>query len=307
MVTFTKKQWVVQDLTTKKQVGVGKPRRGLFVQANKVTSNGLWHRRMGHPSSQILSKISTNIRLDGSGKNKEEFCYVCLHVKQTRIPFPVSNNKASNYFDLIHCDIWGAYRVKYFCGASYFLTILDDASRGLWTYLMQEKSEASQLMKNFCLMVNTQFGTKVKIIKSDNGREFTSGPMKQFYGEHGIIHETNCADTPQQNLRVERKHRHALNVARALRFQANLPLEFWGESALTAAYLINRTPSSVLNGRTPYEILCGAKPSYEHTKEFGCLCYVHSNQKPKDKFGDRSRRRIFIGIHTERKIGRFMT
>ena len=143
--------------------------------------------------------------------------------------------------------MWGGYRVKSFSGARYFLTIVDDASRGVWVYLMSEKSEASQLLMDFCVMVETQFGTKVKTIRSDNGYEFTSNLMKKFYREKGIIHHTTCVDTPQQNSRVERKHRHILNVARALRFQAHLPLEFWGECVLTAAYLINRTPTATLN------------------------------------------------------------
>ena len=141
---------------------------------------------------------------------------------------------------------------------------------------MQEKSEASQLVKDFCMMVNTQFWAKVKVIRSDNGSEFTSGPMKRFYGEHGIIHQTSCVDTPQQNRRAKREHRHILNVARALRFQANLPLEFWGECVLTAVYLINRTLSSVLNGKTPYEVLFNTTPSYDNIKVFGCLCYVYT-------------------------------
>jgi len=64
-------------------------------------------------------------------------------------------------------------------------------------------------------MVNTEFETNVKVIRSDNGAEFTSNTMRKFYREKGIIHEMSCTDTPQQNGRVERKPRHILNVARA--------------------------------------------------------------------------------------------
>ena len=59
---------------------------------------------------------------------------------------------------------------------------------------------------DFCAMVNTQFDTNVKTIRSDNGAEFTSNLMRKFYRENRIIHETSCADTPQQNGIVERKH-----------------------------------------------------------------------------------------------------
>ena len=91
---------------------------------------------------------------------------------------------------------------------------------------MKEKSEASQILKIFCVMVETQFKTKVKTLRSDNDSKFTSGPMKKFYGENEIIHETSYVDTPQQNGLVDRKHRHMWNVARALRFEAHLPIEF---------------------------------------------------------------------------------
>ena len=160
---------------------------------------------------------------------------------------------------------------------------------------MRDKGETGKLVRNFMAFVKNQFGKNVKIIHSDNGAEFISNPMKQFYAENGIIHQTSCVDTAQQNGRLERKHRHVLNVGRALRFHASLPLKFWGECVLTAAYLINRTPTKILQGKTPYECLFGIRPSYDNFRIFGCLYYAQVRQKPKEKFAARSRRCMFIG------------
>lgn len=102
-----------------------------------------------------------------------------------------------------------------------------------------------------------------------------------------------CIGTPQPNGWVERKYRHILNVARALWFQGSLPIDFWGECILTAGYLINRTPSSLLDGKTPYEVLYRKPPDFGHLRIFGCLCYAHC--QPRDKFASRSRRCIFMG------------
>ena len=98
--------------------------------------------------------------------------------------------------------------------------------------------------------------------------------MRQFYCEKGIMDQMSCVDTPQQKGRVQRKHRHILNVARARRFHASLPIELWGECVLTAAYLINHTPTWLLKGKTPYECLFGTPPPYENIRAFGCLSYA---------------------------------
>ena len=84
-------------------------------------------------------------------------------------------------------------------------------------------------------------------------------------------------------------------------FQAHLPIDFWGECILTVGYLINKTPSAVLKGKTPYEILFGQLPSYNHIRTFGCMCYVHRQLRDKDKFASRSRRCVSVGYPFDKK------
>lgn len=207
--------------------------------------------------------------------------------------FPDSLNKADIPFGLIHCDVWGPYRTPALCGAVYFLTVVDDYSPAVWTYLMLAKSEVSTLIKNFRAMSEKQFGRSVKIVRTDNGTEFMI--LKPFFQEQGIMHHTSCVDSPQHNGRVERKHGHILNVARTCLFQAKLPVKFWGESILTAAHIINRTPTQLLGGKTPYEMIHGKAPVYEMIRVFGCMCYAHWRPRSKDKFAERSRKCLFVG------------
>ena len=158
---------------------------------------------------------------------------------------------------------------------------------------MLEKSEVSTLLQNFCVMTEKQFGSSVKTVRSDNGTEFMA--LKSYFTKNGFQLQTSCADTPQHNGRVERKHIHILNIARACLFQAQLPIDFWGESIMTAAHIINRTPSAILEGKTPYKLLHGKAPAYYLLRVFGCFCYAHRRARDNDKFGARSRKCIFVG------------
>lgn len=219
-------------------------------------------------------------------------CSICPLAKQTRNPFPLSSINTKAPFELIHVDIWGGYHVPTLDGARYFLTIVDDFSRCTLVYLLHHKSDTRRFLTTFINLVETQFESRIKIIRSDKGPEFD---MTKIFSEKGILHQTSCVSTPQQNGVVEGKHSHLLNVACALLFQANLPKHFWGDAILTTTYLINRTPTPVLNGKTPYDILFHKSPAYKHLRVFGCLCFASTHHNRPTKFDARSTRCLFLG------------
>jgi hypothetical protein len=141
-------------------------------------------------------------------------------------------------------------------------------------------------------MIEVQHNSHVKIIRSDNGVEFL---MPQFYSSKGIIHQTSCVETPEQNGRVERKHQHLLNIGRALLFQAKLPKTFWSYAVQHATYIINRIPSTILKNKSPYELLHNEKPEIDQLKVFGSLAYASTLLAHRTKLDPRCRKCIFLG------------
>ena len=188
---------------------------------------------------------------------------------------------------------FGGHFVPSVFGHKYFLTIVDDRSRFTWVYLMTLKSEARVLLQNFIKLVQVQFNRHVKIVRSDNGKEFS---MEIYFSKNGMIHQTSCPETPQQNAVVERKHQHILNIARSLIFQSNLPLCFWNFAIAHAVFLMNRTPNINLKGYSPYQILHNKLPYLNHLKVFGSLCYATSLMAHRRKFDSRARQCIFLGF-----------
>ncbi|RVX10168.1 Retrovirus-related Pol polyprotein from transposon RE1 [Vitis vinifera] len=118
--------------------------------------------------------------------------------------------------------------------------------------------------------------------------------------DNGVIFQHSYVYTPQQNGVVERKHRHILQVTRALKFHAQVPTQFWGECALTAVHIINWLPSPVLSFKTPFELLYSKPPSYSYLHVFGCLAYA-TNVHTSHKFDYRAMSSIFIGYPVGQK------
>ena len=101
--------------------------------------------------------------------------------------------------------------------------------------------------------MENQLSTNIKAFRSDKICEYLSEQFKGFCDKKGIARQLTISYTLQQNDIAERRNRTLLDMVRSMMVQANLPISFWGDALLTAAYILNRVPSkSVLS--TPYEL-----------------------------------------------------
>uniref|UniRef100_A0A2N9HEH7 Integrase catalytic domain-containing protein n=1 Tax=Fagus sylvatica TaxID=28930 RepID=A0A2N9HEH7_FAGSY len=276
------------DLLTGTMIGLGRERDGLYY----LDLN--WHAK--EDTGQVHQVV-------GSSTSEAQIC--CLLAKHHRTSFHPSFNKSSVPFSIIHSDVWGPSRVTNRSNTKWFVSFIDDCTRVSWVYLLKEKSEVISIFQSFHQMILTQFNTRVQVLRSDNGGEYFKKELSAYFHAYGIIHQTSCVDTPQQNGVAERKNRHLLEVARSLMFAMNVPKSFWGDAVLTAAYLINRMPSKVLQFQTPLQSL-----SKTHSlptllqippKVFGCVCYVHIHKQHRSKLDPRAQKCIFLGYSTTQK------
>ena len=153
----------------------------------------LWHYCLGHLNVMYLNHLFPSL----FNKNPKSFeCEICQLSKQVRSHFPIQPYKASSPFSMIHRDIWGPSRIKNVTGTRSFVSFIDDHTRLTWVFLMKEKSETGQIFKNFKNIIQTQFQSKIQIIKSDNARDYFDSILGEFLAKDGIVPLSSCVDTP---------------------------------------------------------------------------------------------------------------
>ena len=86
-----------------------------------------------------------------------------------------------------------------------------------------------------------------------------------------------------------------MEKARSMLSGVELGHEFWAEAMGTTCYLVNQSPSSTLDDKTPHEVWIGKKPFLTHLRVFGCDAYVHVPKDNKSKLDKNIEKCIFIG------------
>lgn len=215
--------------------------------------------------------------------------------KSHKLKFPLSITHASFPFQLVHADVWGPSPIPSFQGFRYYLLLIDDCTRYSWFFPLHYKSQVKTKLAEFKAFVCTQFQTSIQIIRSDNGGEFLNNYLLSLFLNAGLLHQTTCPYTPEQNGVVERKHRHLIETTVTLLHQLGLPFKLWLEALLTFVYLTNRLPQSTLNFQVPYKLLYHTSPDYYSLKVFGCACYPWLKPYTPHKLWAKSTTCVFLG------------
>lgn len=252
-----------------------------LAHAATTTDPNLWHRRLGHLGLDNLAKLttmSTGIKCpptDIKGTTSTTVCKACALGKQHRQPFPPSTNPpAAKPLELLHTDICGPMPTESHGGNRYFMTAIDDHTSHSWTFFLRHKSDAGPTLIDFITQVQRQTGATVRRIRSDNGGEYTSAALADFYTANGIKPEFTVPYNPEMNGKAERLNLTLLEKARTMLIDANMPPSLWAEAIATANYLRNRSPTAGSTA-TPHERLHGTKPDLSHLRVFGCRAYAH--------------------------------
>ena len=95
---------------------------------------------------------------------------------------------------------------------------------------------------------------------------------------------------------AERKNRHLVETIHTLLLHHKVPQRFWGDATLTACYLINCMPSSVLHDQIPHSILFPNQPLFCLSPcVFSCVCFVHILTSRQDKLLAKTMKCVFLG------------
>ena len=110
--------------------------------------------------------------------------------KHHRSTYPARDSiPSSRAFDLIHCDVWGPSRVPSPSRHLYYIVFVDDYTRVSWVYLIKDRRQVLDIVRQFTQEIITQHSITPKIIRTDNALELVQSALQQFCVDQGIIHQ----------------------------------------------------------------------------------------------------------------------
>jgi hypothetical protein len=256
----------------------------------------LWHRILSHINYKSLPYICKAVTgLPELKVDHEGICNGYAQGKNIKNQFPKRDNKAEGALELIHSDVCGPMPSSSISGSVYYVSFIDDYSCKPWIYFLKSKDEVFSKFKEFKAFIENLFERKIKILRSDNGGEYTSKEFVKFCRDVGIKRELTTPYNPQQNSVAERKNRTIMGAVKTMIQDQDLLMCLWDEATMVAVYVQNILSHSALGFKTPEEMFTGKKPEVSHLKIFGCPVFIHIPKEKRNKLEPSRKKGIFVG------------
>jgi len=147
-----------------------------------------------------LVKKKHVIGIEGVKFLKDHLCGACESGTMTKSKHPSKTIMTTTRpFELLHMDLFGPTHYSTLTNSSslYGFVIVDDYSRYTWVHIILYKSEVQDVFRRFASRASTNFGVKIKHIRSDNGTDFKNTNLDEYLDKLGITHELSAPYTPQ--------------------------------------------------------------------------------------------------------------
>jgi hypothetical protein len=162
----------------------------------------------------------------------------------------------------------------------------------LGVYFLNSKDELLGKFKEFKSLVENLSERKIKILRSENGGEYTSNEFGSFCKDFVIKRELTTTYNSQQNGVAERKNR-TIMVVKTTIHDKDLSMHLWVEAERTTIYVQKRLSHSALGFKTPEEMFSGKNLEVSHLKIFGCSVFVHIPKEKRTKLDPSGKNGIF--------------
>jgi hypothetical protein len=187
----------------------------------------------------------------------------------------------------VHGDLCGPVTPATLGGRRYFLLLVDDLSRYMWLWSLAARerlrtpSGARRPLRRQSAAVSYACCAPTTTMNSHH-----TAQMRVF--STTTLRRTACSRTASSSGATRR----LWGWLRLSSSRGECRLSS-GETVVTAIYILNRSSTKALNGRTSYEAWHGRKTAVSHLRDFGCLAFAKELGHI-GKLDDRSTPGVFI-------------
>jgi transposase InsO family protein len=144
-----------------------------------------WHRKLGHLSFDLLSRLSKLNLFRGLRQLRfeKELVYAsCRHAKMVASSHPpLTDVMTERPCELLHMVLVVLARVRSAGGKWYVLLVVDDCSRYAWVLFLEDKGETFGFVQDLVFRLrNERHEDAIRAIRSDNGSEFKNSHFETF-------------------------------------------------------------------------------------------------------------------------------